>query len=79
LPARNRGASVLHIMTQATNFRMVRILRRLGATMQRTGSEIEAEVKLAPASAVTIAEEWGEQSWALACELAWPMSARRAA
>jgi GNAT superfamily N-acetyltransferase len=63
--ARNRGLTRLQILTQASNLRMLHILRREGAALRFAGGDqIEGMMDLAPASAATFAEEWMEEAWA---------------
>jgi RimJ/RimL family protein N-acetyltransferase len=62
LSARNRGMATLHMLTQASNQRMLHILRRSGARMRFAGDQVELELVLRPATAASLAEEWMEES-----------------
>jgi len=72
LSARNRGFGRLHFLTDASNLRMLHILRRLGAAMRFAGSQVEAELALTPATSASLAQEWLEDTGA--CWLASVLS-----
>ncbi len=73
LVARNRGVRKLQVTTQATNVRMLCILRKLGAELRRAGDQVEGEIALAPATGASLAEDWAAAGLALAA----PVEARR--
>jgi len=81
LPARNRGLDRLYILTDTSNGRMRRILRRLGCPVRFAGTQIEADRALAPPNGASLTQEWLEEGWACWCALtaasdsALPMSA----
>ena len=76
LVARNRGVAKLHVLSQASNLRMLQILRRHGAAMHYAGDQIAAEVTLPPANTATLAEEWLAESGARLGELSAPAAIR---
>lgn len=67
--ARNRGIAKINILSQASNVRMLHIMRRQGAAMHYFGDQIEAELKLPRSSVASIAEECMVESWARLGEL----------
>ena len=69
LVARNRGIATINILSQASNARMLHIMRRQGAAMHYVGDQIEAELKLPGPSVASIAEEWMVESRARLGEL----------
>lgn len=73
LCARNRGMTTLRMLSQASNLRMLHILRRGGARMHYAGDQVEAELTLPPASAASLAEEWMEESRARLRALGLPV------
>jgi GNAT superfamily N-acetyltransferase len=50
MDARNKGASTMFIHALSENAAMLRIARNAGATIERTGSDAEAHLRLPPAS-----------------------------
>src|SRR4029453_18363777 len=53
LHARNRGVDTLYIHALSENTAMLKIARKAGATVERTGSESEARLKLPPENLLT--------------------------
>jgi len=74
LSARNRGITTLHMLSQASNLRMLHILSRSGARMSYAGDQVEAELTLPPLTAASLAAEWLEESRARLGAFALPRS-----
>jgi hypothetical protein len=64
LTARNRGLERLYILTDTSNGRMRRILHQLGCPVRFAGTQIEADLALAPPNGASLTQEWLEEGWA---------------
>jgi RimJ/RimL family protein N-acetyltransferase len=67
--ARNRGIARIHMLCQPENERVRRIVRKSRPKPAFSGDQVECEIALAPADALSIAAEFCDDGYALALSL----------
>ncbi len=69
LIARNRGIARVSMLCQPENLRVRRIVRKVQPTLAFSGDQIECEIRIKPADALSIAAELYDDGCALALSL----------